>query len=391
MTAQTRPTLKTYFNTGDKPTEAQFVDLIDSFARVGTVADPTSEIVLYPGASSTAPFVYGGAMPYWKATSSGAQESVVSMGWYGKGRNTSIAAGMYFGVSGNFGRETMMYLESTGVNATCNRQLSFEPGFSGTGQFPSIRAEGIGTFATDPDIPLGFLSRGTGYIGFHTHGNGGYHGEAQGDVLQCLITDTSGASKQVQITGGSNQESPRVLANCGTSANADLWLGSQAAGSIKFITDAKTYSRAISGTNTEQLRITHVASADNLYNFNASDGGVPTLRAFSSSNADVATGFSTQGAANHNFYTATATLQARFTHTANANSWIDITGATSANPVEIVANAGYADKDLKLTPKGSAFVQYGAFTGDAAINTTGYIKIRTADGVIRRVAIVSGT
>lgn len=32
MTAQSRTTLKTYFNTADTPTEGQFVDLIDSFA-----------------------------------------------------------------------------------------------------------------------------------------------------------------------------------------------------------------------------------------------------------------------------------------------------------------------------------------------------------------------
>lgn len=34
MTAQNRTTLKTYFNTGDVPTEAQFVDLIDSFRLI---------------------------------------------------------------------------------------------------------------------------------------------------------------------------------------------------------------------------------------------------------------------------------------------------------------------------------------------------------------------
>lgn len=39
MTAQTRPTLKGYFNTGDVPTEAQFADLIDTF---GTLAELVS-------------------------------------------------------------------------------------------------------------------------------------------------------------------------------------------------------------------------------------------------------------------------------------------------------------------------------------------------------------
>lgn len=35
MTAQSRTTLKGYFETGDTPTEAQFVDLIDSFVGAG--------------------------------------------------------------------------------------------------------------------------------------------------------------------------------------------------------------------------------------------------------------------------------------------------------------------------------------------------------------------
>lgn len=41
MTAQTRVTLKGYFNTGDIPTEAQFADLIDSFP---TVAEQTAAL-----------------------------------------------------------------------------------------------------------------------------------------------------------------------------------------------------------------------------------------------------------------------------------------------------------------------------------------------------------
>lgn len=45
MAAQTGTTLKTYFNTGDQPTEAQFVDLIDSSLNLtdgGTVAGTTT-------------------------------------------------------------------------------------------------------------------------------------------------------------------------------------------------------------------------------------------------------------------------------------------------------------------------------------------------------------
>lgn len=40
MTTQTRATLKSYFNTGDQPTEAQFADLIDSAVNVLDDVDP---------------------------------------------------------------------------------------------------------------------------------------------------------------------------------------------------------------------------------------------------------------------------------------------------------------------------------------------------------------
>jgi len=391
MTAQSRPTLKSYFEVGDRPTQAQFADLLDSFARVGTVANPTSEIVLYPGASSTAPISYAGAMPYWKSTSSGSQENCVSQGMYAKGRDGSLAAGLYFGVSGNYGRETMMYLETTGVTATCNRQISFEPGFSSTSQFPSIRSEGIGTFATDPNISFGILARGTGYVGFHTRANGGYHGmPGGGDVLQAFVTDTSGAAKQIQMTGGDTAASPRVFANSGTVSNVNLHLGSQGSGNVSIFTDAKTYSNNISGTDIEALRIVHVASADNFISINPSPNSLPTIRAISNSNANVSIGICAQGASNVNFFTGTTTLQGRFTNTTGAVNTIDITGAVSGSPVGFTAQ-GEADVGIRLTPRGSAYVQYGTFVSDAGNNVTGHIKIRTADGTIRRLAIVSGT
>lgn len=55
MTAQTPTVLKTYFNTGDKPTEAQFGDLIDTITQAGTTA------TLGTSSSSTQPQKSGDA------------------------------------------------------------------------------------------------------------------------------------------------------------------------------------------------------------------------------------------------------------------------------------------------------------------------------------------
>jgi len=40
MTAQSKSTIKSYFETGDRPTQAQFIDLIDSYADFGSTGTP---------------------------------------------------------------------------------------------------------------------------------------------------------------------------------------------------------------------------------------------------------------------------------------------------------------------------------------------------------------
>lgn len=53
MTAQSRTTLKTYFETGDVPTQAQFIDLIDSFlVLTGTTSQTIPSAITVSGAAS---------------------------------------------------------------------------------------------------------------------------------------------------------------------------------------------------------------------------------------------------------------------------------------------------------------------------------------------------
>lgn len=388
MTVQSRNYLRGKFEQGDKPTGTDFSDLIDSYARAGSAANAVSEIVISPGTSTGDAQSYMGGYSSIKVLCTA--QNVASLGYISKGRNTSVASSHLFYASGNFGRELLMYLESTGVNATADRQISFEPGFSGTGQFPSIRSEGIGTFGTDPDIPFGVLARGKGYIGFYTHCNGGQHSDpGGGDVLQVMITDTASALHRVQLTGGSAASDPSIFAHSTNAANVDLTIGAQGNGAIKFITNSNTYQ--VSGNPYEQFRIMHVASAENRIAIQgAQTGAVPVVRALSSANANSSIGIASQGTGNVNCFTSGSRLQARITHTANASNFIDITGAASASPVTITAN-GEADVGISLVVRGSAYVQYGTVVADAGINNTGYIRIRDAGGTIRRIAIASGS
>ena len=54
MSIQTKTTLKTYFQTGDKPTESQFVNLIDSFHNAMADGSINATAKLYLAASETA-------------------------------------------------------------------------------------------------------------------------------------------------------------------------------------------------------------------------------------------------------------------------------------------------------------------------------------------------
>jgi hypothetical protein len=54
MSIQTKTTLKTYFNTGDIPTEAQYVNLIDSFHNAMSDGSINTTAYLYLAASETA-------------------------------------------------------------------------------------------------------------------------------------------------------------------------------------------------------------------------------------------------------------------------------------------------------------------------------------------------
>jgi len=53
MTAQTKTVIKSYFQRGDKPTEAQFIDLIDSYQDVGGNAGFITQLITLASAGST--------------------------------------------------------------------------------------------------------------------------------------------------------------------------------------------------------------------------------------------------------------------------------------------------------------------------------------------------
>lgn len=103
MSIQTKTVLKTYFNTGDKPNEAQFVNLIDSFHNAMADGSINSTAKVYLAASATADTlndwrIYGDANGFYLQICTVANAVKGAGTWVTTGATkkiTTVAAGTY--------------------------------------------------------------------------------------------------------------------------------------------------------------------------------------------------------------------------------------------------------------------------------------------------------
>lgn len=68
---------------------------------------------------------------------------------------------------------------------------------------------------------------------------------------------------------------------------------------------------------------------------------------------------------------------------------LEILGKTAGGAPELRAAGASADLDIALTPKGSGYLRFGAFTSNADAPVTGYVTIRTGDGTLRKLAVIA--
>lgn len=281
----------------------------------------------------------------------------------------------------------IMRLEPTGVNYTgaIDRHVHIEPGYSGTGQFPSIRSmandgyigpggSGTNNNVTTADINFGILSCGRGYIGFHTRGGntdtavGGGAGTGGGvDVLQAMVSDTAAANTFVQITGGAAGANAKIYASSSYATDIGLTIGTQNAGAISFVTDAPTYSDSGS-TAREQLRIGHVGTAVSYWRFQgATTGNQVYTQPDSATETNVGVIFGSKGSGSWFFQSGAGTLpQFVILHQASSVNYLYVQGAATGNaPVIGCYPVGDTNQDITIAPRGTGKVNA------PALNVTG--------------------
>ena len=172
--------------------------------------------------------------------------------------------------------------------------------------------------------------------------------------------------------GGSN------FRNAGAGTNLSTYFISKGTGTISFATNAST--------STEQLRVSHTASAVNYVQ--VTGGATGTTVQVTAQGSDAAVGLQ--------LVSKTASI-VFVTRSGNARSFNILDSALPVNYLQVQGNtAGVApilsaqgtdtDIDLALTPKGTGLVRFGTYTG-TILTPTGYIEIKDSGGTIRRLLV----
>jgi hypothetical protein len=172
--------------------------------------------------------------------------------------------------------------------------------------------------------------------------------------------------------------SAALVAQGGTNDNA--LISGNGSGSVRFTTNGVT--------QTEQMRVSHTASAVNYVQVTGGATGSFPIISPQGSDGNISLQIYAKGTGAVNFWTSNGgSRQFQVTHTAGTVvNYATATGnIAGASPAFAVAGTD-TDIDLTLTPKGAGAVRFGTYTA-SVLTPTGYITIKDSGGTSRRLLV----
>jgi len=163
-------------------------------------------------------------------------------------------------------------------------------------------------------------------------------------------------------------------------STASLGLASNGSGNVRFYTNGTIF--------TEQMRVSHTASAVNYVQVTGSATGSNPIISTQGSDGNVGMTLTTKGtfgltvksSAGGNIFTATH-------GNSSTSNYLTFNATVSGSqPTISVANSVDADVDIVFTPKGAGAVRFGTYTG-TILTPTGYITIKDSGGTTRRLLV----
>jgi hypothetical protein len=302
---------------------------------------------------------------------------------------TSVSGGVITGATVSGANYSVMPPVPASVTGGSGLSATFT--ISGVSQVPTITNAGSG-YVEQPTVTFSggggsgasaYATVGSPVIFRSLAGNGSaaqsmsFH-SSSGESLRVATSTTGGTSANfVTISGGSTGNGPRVISD-GSDGNIFLGFVTKGTGAFQFITNNAS----------EQMRVSHTASAVNYVQVTgAPTTGVPIISG-QGSDTNVSIAFVTKGTGAYNFWNngGTSFRNVRIDGSIQAVNYLDLYGNIASNAPSIRVGGSDTNIDLSLTPKGTGLIRFGTYVAGALL-ATGYINIKAADGTTYKVLV----
>lgn len=221
--------------------------------------------------------------------------------------------------------------------------------------------------ATNADLTL--VSKGTGVVNLNT-----------GAGTQVRIIDSGGtAVNRIHLQGQATGFLP-IIASRGSDTNLGMSYSTQGTGAHDFYTAGTSF--------TQQLKVTHTASAVNYVQVTGSStGNSPTISA-QGSDSSINFILATKGTGD---FVVLANSGYPFVvgGAASVVNYVRVVGGATGSAPVLFALGSDTNIDLTLTPKGTGKVRFGTHTGTADTAVSGYIEIKDSGGTVRKLAVIT--
>jgi hypothetical protein len=229
-----------------------------------------------------------------------------------------------------------------------------------TGGQPTISAQG-----SDSNVQLNFAAKGASGFDFQNSATAGAFGiELAGNTSVDKITfidfhSSAGTDFDFRLARQGGVNNFITYVNAGTGGHAFQTAG-----------------------GTEQLRVSHTASAVNYVQVTgAATGGIPTISS-QGSDTNINLVLSPKGS-------AVVAVSSELRVATAAVNFFQMYGSGSGSGPVFASIGSDTNIDLNLTPKGTGKVRFGTHTGTADTAVSGYIEIKDSSGTIRKLAVIT--
>jgi hypothetical protein len=142
-------------------------------------------------------------------------------------------------------------------------------------------------------------------------------------------------------------------------------------------------------TSSEQLRVSHTASAVNFVQVTGAGTGSSPMISAQGSDATLNLTLGSKGSGSSVLFQANGLNAFQVSGTGTIVNRLRASGAIAgASPILDVVGSD-TNIDLALTPKGTGLVRFGTYTASMALTVQGFIEVKDSGGTIRKLAVIA--